>query len=307
MVESTRICDALDEWNTTLDCTCGSFRAHANPALPVFIGAIDHHKDAPLEVATLRTNAGHIVHRRHKGNRQDDRYCFLVMQRSGHVQMLHQGQQAFELRPGELMLMDSVLPCDMVISGLIDHVSFYLDRSALQRRLPPDTPLFGKVSSHNFSGQILHGMVKQWLTEEPTLTVTEGQTMQEVIVSLLSQALQGQACPETLSNGQMQQAAHQWIEQQLDNALLAPPLLAQQLGISLRQLYRLFEAEGGVSRYIQQRRLERSAQDLQSPHLQHQSITQIAYRWGFTDSSHFSRAFKKHFACAPSEWRGNQN
>jgi len=101
----------------------------------------------------------------------------------------------------------------------------------------------------------------------------------------------------------LQRFARQLIEQQLDDPLLAPPALAQQLGVSLRQLYRLFDDDGGVSRYIQHRRLMRSAEDLRSPHLGHESITQIAYRCGFTDSAHFSRAFKKQFSCTPSEYR----
>jgi len=303
MLASPHIRDAVEAWNYTLDCTCGSFRARANPALPVFIGAIEHHKQAALEMATLRTNAGQIVHRRRSGDCQDDRYCFLVMQRSGQVQMLHQGRQAFSLRSGELMLLDSVLPCEMVISGVMDHASIYLDRSALQRRLPPDIPLFGKVSARNLCGQMLHGVVQQLLAEEQPPSPAEGQTLQEVMLSLLSQALQGAGSVDRLETVQMQQAARQLIEQQLDHALLTPPALAQQLAISLRQLYRLFEHDGGVCHYIQQRRLARSAQDLQSPQYQHQSITQIAYRWGFTDSAHFSRAFKKQFACAPKEWR----
>jgi len=131
--------------------------------------------------------------------------------------------------------------------------------------------------------------------------------MQEVIILLLSQALCQDTCAGAISAdasaGQLQRIARQLIEQQLDDALLSPSTLAQQLGISLRQLYRLFDDDGGVSRHIQQRRLRRSAEDLRSPHLGHESITQIAYRCGFTDSAHFSRAFKKQFSCTPSEYR----
>jgi AraC-like DNA-binding protein len=36
------------------------------------------------------------------------------------------------------------------------------------------------------------------------------------------------------------------------------------------------------------------------PHLQHQSITQTAHQFGFTDSSHYSRSFKNMFGLAPS-------
>jgi len=311
MLAQTRIRDDLDAWNSALGSACGNFRARVNPRLPIFIGDLDYQKDEHLEVATIRTNAGQITHRRNNADCQDDRYCFLVMQRSGRMQMLSQGKRAFELRPGEMMLMDSISPCEMMISGLVDHASIHLERREVQRRLPPGQRLFGKIPTGNVSGQILYGMVKQLLNTQQALSLAEGQTMQDVIVLLLAQALQVDANPNAicadLGSGHLQRAARQLIEQQLDDALLSPPTLAQQLGISLRQLYRLFDEDGGVSRYIQQRRLLRSAEDLRSAHLGHESITQIAYRCGFTDSAHFSRAFKKHFACTPSEYRACQH
>jgi len=305
MLAQTRIRDDLDAWNNALGSTCGNFRAQVNPRLPIFIGDLDHQKDEHLEVATIRTNAGQIIHRRNNADCQDDRYCFLVMQRSGRMQMLQQGNRAFELRPGEMMLMDSLSPCNMVFSGLVDHASIHLERSEVQRHLRPGQRLFGKIPTANVSGQLLHGMVKQLLNTHQDLSLSEGQTLQDVIVLLLTQALQFRAATIStdLSSGHLQRAARQLIEQQLDDAMLSPPTLAQQLGISLRQLYRLFDEDGGVSRYIQQRRLMRSAEDLRSPYLEHESITQIAYRCGFTDSAHFSRAFKKHFSCTPSEYR----
>jgi len=310
MLAHTRIRDDLDAWNSALDATCGSFRARLDPELPMFIGDLDHQKDEHLEISVIRTNAGQIIHRRRSSDAHDERWCFLVMQRSGRAQMRYPGQRAFDMHAGEMMLMDSIVPCDIVPHGLIDHVSIHLDRNQLQRRLPPGQRLFGKVPTGNVSGQLLHGMVRQLLHAGDALSHSEGHTMQEVIILLLSQALCQDTCAGAISvdasAGQLQRIARQLIEQQLDDALLSPSTLAQQLGISLRQLYRLFDEDGGVSRYIQQRRLMRSAEDLCSPHLNHESITQIAYRCGFTDSAHFSRAFKKHFACTPSEYRASQ-
>jgi len=308
MLAQTRIRDDLAAWNCALGSTCGNFRARVNPRLPVFIGDLDY-RDEHLEVARIRTNAAQITHRRNNGDSQDDRWCFLVMQCSGRMQMLDglKGHQAFELHPGEMMLMDSVSPCDMVISGLIDHASIHLERSEVLRRLPPGQRLFGKVPTGSVSSQLLHGMFKQLLSSPHDVSRTEGQTMQDVIMLLLSQAMQFGANSNAISadfgHGHLQRAARQLIAQQLDDPLLSPPTLAQQLGISLRQLYRLFDEDGGVSRHIQQQRLKRSAEELCSPHLGHESITQIAYRCGFTDSAHFSRAFKKHYSCTPSEYR----
>ena len=77
-------------------------------------------------------------------------------------------------------------------------------------------------------------------------------------------------------------------------------MLAGRLRISVRQLYRLFEEQGdSVCRYILRQRLSRSAADLGNPRLRGESITSIAFKWGFSDSAHFSRAFKKQFEVSP--------
>lgn len=98
--------------------------------------------------------------------------------------------------------------------------------------------------------------------------------------------------------------ALQLIDGQLQEEGLTPGLLAKQLRLSRRRLYQVFEAQGEtVSRCIQARRLARVARDLLSERLEHQSITHIAFKWGFSDSAHFSRAFKRHFALSPRAFR----
>ncbi|MEG6654285.1 helix-turn-helix domain-containing protein, partial [Pseudomonas aeruginosa] len=85
---------------------------------------------------------------------------------------------------------------------------------------------------------------------------------------------------------------------------LSPDMLAGRLRISVRQLYRLFEEQGdSVCRYILRQRLSRSAADLGNPRLRGESITSIAFKWGFSDSAHFSRAFKKQFEVSPKDYR----
>jgi AraC family transcriptional activator of tynA and feaB len=48
--------------------------------------------------------------------------------------------------------------------------------------------------------------------------------------------------------------------------------------------------------------LKRSADDLTNPFLKSESITSIAYKWGFTDSAHFSRSFKQQFELSPKDF-----
>lgn len=66
---------------------------------------------------------------------------------------------------------------------------------------------------------------------------------------------------------------------------------------------RIFTDHMGESayQYIKRLRLEKSAELLQGIH--HLSITDIALRCGFENSSSFAKSFKNHFRKTPTEWR----
>ncbi|EWS59238.1 L-rhamnose operon regulatory protein RhaS [Methylibium sp. T29-B] len=55
--------------------------------------------------------------------------------------------------------------------------------------------------------------------------------------------------------------------------------------------------------WIRRQRLDRCRRDLRAAETAHLSITQIAYRWGFGDSSSFSKIFKREFASSPKDYR----
>jgi AraC-like DNA-binding protein len=58
-----------------------------------------------------------------------------------------------------------------------------------------------------------------------------------------------------------------------------------------------------VAEWIRERRLERCRGDLANPAMSDSSITDIALRWGFSDSAHFSHCFRKEFAVSPRHFR----
>ena len=78
--------------------------------------------------------------------------------------------------------------------------------------------------------------------------------------------------------------------------------LAEEFGMSLRTLQRRLKAEIGMSSggYITKFRMKRAAEMLALTTL---TITEIAFKVGYDDSSSFSRGFKKHFKVSPSEYR----
>ena len=88
-----------------------------------------------------------------------------------------------------------------------------------------------------------------------------------------------------------------YIEQRIDDRLRVQDI-ASHLGMSVRQLERLFKQELNTTptRFYQKMRVEYGKWWLMNTS---DSITQIALNCGFADTSHFSREFKLHFKVNP--------
>ncbi|GHF51567.1 helix-turn-helix domain-containing protein [Streptomyces griseosporeus] len=95
-----------------------------------------------------------------------------------------------------------------------------------------------------------------------------------------------------------------FIDHNLGDPELTPRMVAEHHHLSLRSLYALFEDEEvSVAGRIRLRRLERCRDDLAGPALRAHTVRAIAARWGFTDGSVFSRAFREAYGMSPSEHR----
>jgi AraC family transcriptional activator of tynA and feaB len=92
------------------------------------------------------------------------------------------------------------------------------------------------------------------------------------------------------------------VRRHLQDPRLGPASIAQAYSISVRALHGLFEeVDESVAGLVRSERLTRCMQDLQRPG--GGSVTDIAFRWGFSDSAHFSRVFKRAFGVTPSAVR----
>jgi AraC-like DNA-binding protein len=93
-----------------------------------------------------------------------------------------------------------------------------------------------------------------------------------------------------------------YIRRNLQDMELGPASIAQAHSISVRALHLLFEdVDESVAGLVRSERLARCMEDLQQPH--GGSVTTISFRWGFCDTSHFCRSFKRAFGVTPSEAR----
>jgi len=95
-----------------------------------------------------------------------------------------------------------------------------------------------------------------------------------------------------------------FIEQNLRDVNLDTSVITRHAGLSARYINDLFEDEGtSLMRYVWKRRLENCRKDMLNPVYAGHRLSDIAFRWGFNDTAHFSRAFKQQFGCSPREFR----
>lgn len=302
--------DTFDGWLHSLHGACGArFQAERGLGGALFIGQVRPGCLAGLEQVQIRTNATRIARRLPAGAQDGDRHCFLVLQGSGRS-LVHQFDRTLALEPGDLALVDSAADFEIEPQGLMEHLSLHLPRREVLAHLTSDQLTFGKVARHTLSGRTLLSFYRELLAIEGAVPVRadEQSALQEVILALLGPALTAEPAAKGLAlqpAALQRRGAEAFILERLHEASLSPAQVAEGIGVSLRQLYRLFAEDAmGISEWIRHRRLARCAADLRDGSQDHLPITEIAFRWGFNDAAHFSRAFKQQFGMAPRDYRG---
>ncbi len=96
-----------------------------------------------------------------------------------------------------------------------------------------------------------------------------------------------------------------YIIDHLRDPALSVERIANATGISTGHLHEVFRKVTGatIGDYIRGQRLERCRRDLADQSLRHQSITFIAHRWGFSEASSLSRAFRAAYQTSPRRYR----
>jgi AraC-like DNA-binding protein len=92
--------------------------------------------------------------------------------------------------------------------------------------------------------------------------------------------------------------------QNLRDSELTPQRVAAHFGISLRTVHLRFELIGQTfRRWLLEHRLDACQAALRDERQRDANVSEIAYRWGFNDLSHFNKVFRARFNTTPRAWR----
>jgi AraC-like DNA-binding protein len=298
-----------DAWRSVVCDTLGPLDLRSDPGTPLR-GEIAAGQLGPVNVGRVETSTPHSVHRTPGLIRQGSPELYRVaLTVSGHACLL-QGDRAARLGPGEFAIYDFNRPYELAYDSGVRLAVFSFPREVLA--LPADL-VAGlaavPVRTDAGAGALAAPLLRQVALDMDTYQPASAARLSTVVMTLLSTAIaehtgRAAALPPESRERALVLRIHAFIEQNLGEAGLAPGTVAAAHFISVRYLYRLFEAQGTtVAAWIRHRRLERCRADLADPALGRTPVNAVAARWGLPDPAHFSRLFKRAYGMPPAEYR----
>jgi len=298
-----------DAWRTVVCDTLGPLDFRSDPGTPLR-GEIAAGQLGMVNVGRVKTSTPHSVYRTAGLIRRDGPELYRVaLTMSGRARLLQDGRTA-ELRPGEFTLYDFTRPYELAYDSGVQLAVFSFPRELLT--LPPGlvaTLTAVPVRADTGTGALAAPLLRRVALDMDSYQPASAARLSTVVMNLVTTAVaehagQAGSLPAESREQTLLLRIDAFIEQHLGDAGLAPGAVAAAHFISVRYLYRLFEAHGTtVAAWIRHRRLERCRADLADPALGGTPVSAVAARWGLPDPAHFNRLFKGTYGRPPAEYR----
>ncbi|WP_445372691.1 helix-turn-helix domain-containing protein [Methylomonas sp. HW2-6] len=235
---------------------------------------------------------------------------FAVVLLSGRYRLQQDGREA-ELQPGDIALYDATRPHRIDCPEPFAKLLVSIPRQLLQQRLAGVEHCSAlQIPGDSGLGAVTADFLRSAARQADCIDAARFAPLAGQALDLLTLTLSSQrpgrfelADHRTLTLNRIKRL----IEARLTDPALDSAAIARTAHLSPRYLNALFNGENtSLMRYVWLRRLQHCAEELRSEQHVGRSLTEIALRWGFNDMAHFSRAFKRHFGCTPSDYRQMQ-
>ena len=304
-VWSTDAVGARDRYSYWREAICRSmFNISIEAAPERFSARLTTRSAGPLRFATSESSGYQIIRSRRDIDSAPADHCAVYLQLHGRT-VIEQNDETCTVERSDLAIADGRQPFRANFSDGGRRAIAAIPRAMIDRRAPwlRRRPLHRLAATAPFVDLARRHLIK--LAADPaTLSESATSILTDNFCNLLALASAGDVASGRLAPELHVEALFAFCRQNLHNPDLSPQLVADHLGISVRTLHLRFQKIGqSFGRWVLDHRLEACRAALRDPNHRALNISEIAYRWGFNDLSHFNKTFRARFCETPREWR----
>lgn len=261
-----------------------------------------------LRLATLNISAVASTHRPDPGLRGSAKAYYLLSYHKVGTSFVAQDGREAVINSGDFVVVDTSRPFQIRTNGMQAN-TVEIASTKMQEILPEVEGLTSVcIPGRSGAGSILRSTLDDVFEQAGKIDGEASDFVAESIPYLAAGALAGLPRVDHLLPRRTE-CHHRYrirgfARANLKNHELDPEFIARAVGLSLRYVHQLFADEpSSLMQWIWSERVHRCADDLARPALRGRTIGQIAYSWGFNDSAHFSRLFRKVLGTSPRAFR----
>lgn len=291
--------ERFDYWQ---DVVCSNFVPTANRQLSddrfdgsltsVAKGGVAFSRIQSLPVEYVRTRSDDAV---------DQFFVSLTLCPEAYVR---QGDHVSRQGPGDIVLFDSARPFTCSFPKGDDQIVLAVPRALVQRHIPEVERFLNRtLESHSPLGSLANTLLHEaWQAQSVSDAISErlNGAFLDVLCSAFEAAF-GARAPATEQRRELQvERVKRYLLANLERSELTVEHIAAATHLSTRTLSRIFASEDStVMRWLWQQRLAACHDALLAGRFQQVSVAALSF--GFTNLSHFSRAFKQAYGISAQQ------
>jgi len=286
-------------WSDALTDLCGHFDVDPLDASS-FEGRVNYTTVSRLKLCQIEASQHRIAHTISRARLSEHPFVKILFQTHG-ISYFEQNGRHIQVMPGDCLAYDVSCPHTIVSPSLTRHEVVIVPKELLQERGFRLTKMSAcKLSARTGTGRIAYDFVHAAFDEAAKLSPYNALGVADSLIDLLLLPLrEADTMFDRVGPEAMHIRAQAFIREHLRDPDLCIDQISEALGCTKRYLHMLFSERGlTVSDYIWQARLQNCRQELETQ--PGKTITDVAFSWGFSSSSHFSRVFRKYFGVVPS-------
>jgi AraC family transcriptional activator of tynA and feaB len=286
-------------WSDALTDLCGQFEIDPLKASSLEAKVI-YRVVSRLKLCQIEVSQHRIAHTVSRARSSEHPYVKIHFQTEGTSYFEQEGRR-IELKPGDIVAYDVACPHAIISPALTRHDVVIVPKELLRERgFHVERMSACKLSARAGTGRISHDFVHAAFDEAAKLSPNNAVVVADTLIDLLLLPLrEADAAFDRGGPEAMYIRAQAFIREHLRDPELSIDQISASLGCTKRYLHMLFSDRGmTVSDYIWHARLQNCRHELET-HVG-KTVTDVAFSWGFSSSSHFSRVFRKYFGIVPS-------